>query len=160
MLGLHHDLAACMYSFPSRCVTLTAMQAAESPRRSPVRRAGHVLYASGLLVPIIFVLVVVCFAPIGDPRQIDDDEGGNLMKALLVNKGYALYAEIWSDQPPLLTLVLAQWFRWVGASLVASRVLVVLFSAILLWAFYHTVRVAVSEPAALTSVALLVLSSY
>jgi hypothetical protein len=139
---------------------MVAMQAAVPPRRSAAARVLRVVFASGVLVPLIFFLVLACFAPLTNNHELDFDEGGNLMKALLVNKGHALYAEIWSDQPPLLTLVLAQWLRWFGASLAASRVLILLFSALLLWAFYQTVRLGVSELAALISVALLLLTGH
>lgn len=128
-------------------------------RRSVVGRLGRVIYTSGLLIPLIFVLVVGCLGPLTSPHELDHDEGIELMKALLVSKGHPLYAEVWDDQPPVMTLVLAQWFKVFGPSLVASRVLVLLFSAVLIWAFYQTVRLGVSEPAALSAVALLLLAS-
>ncbi len=54
-------------------------------------------------------------APYADPRDWDYDEGINLMKVLLVDRGYALYTDIWSDQPPLLTAMLSWWFKPFGS---------------------------------------------
>lgn len=118
----------------------------------------RVIHRSGLLVPLSFVAIMIRFAPISSSHEFDPDEGVNLIKALLVSKGYGLYTAIWSDQPPLLTMLLAQWLRWFGTSVASTRVLTLLFSGLLLWAFYQTVRRMVSEPAALGSLVLLLLS--
>ena len=46
-----------------------------------------------------------------NPHSFDTDEGINLGKGALVAAGFHPYADIWSDQPPILTYVLAavQW---------------------------------------------------
>jgi hypothetical protein len=43
--------------------------------------------------------------------EFHPDEGVNLMKAALVANGYHLYNQIWNDQPPVLTLILAAAHR-------------------------------------------------
>jgi 4-amino-4-deoxy-L-arabinose transferase-like glycosyltransferase len=48
----------------------------------------------------------------------------------------------------------------VWTSLVAWRILVLLFSALLLWAFYQTVRYSLSRAAALVAAVLLLLSAW
>ena len=48
-------------------------------------------------------------------------------------KGYQLYSEIWSDQPPIFTLLLTLCFRTFGLSIPAGRGLELLFSAAILW---------------------------
>jgi Dolichyl-phosphate-mannose-protein mannosyltransferase len=118
------------------------------------------VYRSGVLIPLVFILLTARFAPIAYPGEFDVDEGVNLAKTLLVSRGYALYRDIWSDQAPLATVVLSQWIKWFGASVVASRILILLFSALLLWAFYQTIRLTLSESAALVAVALLLISQW
>jgi hypothetical protein len=66
------------------------MEPANLSPRSAAHRLGRAIWASGLLVPLIFILVVVCSAPITDRREVDGDEGVNLMKAFLVYKGHAV----------------------------------------------------------------------
>jgi len=52
------------------------------------------------------------------------DEGLNAVKAQLLLAGKPLYREIWSDQPPLFTLLLAASFKVWGQSVLAGRALV------------------------------------
>ena len=85
-------------------------------------------------LPVLFVFMVFFFYPEFSRFQADSDEGINLMKAMLVDHGYSLYKDIWSDQPPLFTHLLAIVFRFVGYHVGFSRFLVLLFSAMLLWA--------------------------
>ncbi|MEZ4659143.1 MAG: glycosyltransferase family 39 protein [Caldilineaceae bacterium] len=80
------------------------------------------------------------------------------MKALLFQRGYALYTEIWSDQPPLLTAMLAGWFAIVGDSVFAGRVLILAFAAGLILALHNAARHYTSSLAALGAVLLLLFS--
>ncbi len=66
------------------------------------------------------------------PMQFDEDEGINLMKSLLVKRGYSLYQQIWSDQPPLFTLLYRWWADHFGWTINSGRTLVFLFSVLLL----------------------------
>jgi hypothetical protein len=52
------------------------------------------------------------------------DEGLNAVKAQLLLAGKPLYREIWSDQPPLFTLLLVASFKVWGQSVLAGRALV------------------------------------
>lgn len=88
---------------------------------------------------------------------IYSDEGFNVMKGLLVGRGYALYSQIWSDQPPLFTYLLALLYRWNGESIYASRLLVLLFSCLLIWGFVQYLRLAWGNAAALAGAILVVL---
>ncbi len=56
--------------------------------------------------------------------EIDHDEGFNLAKAALFGAGEPLYASIWSDQPHLLTVVLAGLHRLFPWSVEAARILI------------------------------------
>src|SRR5512143_1227286 len=125
----------------------TAMRSGEAVPfgEKAVSQGWRVLHRSGILVPAAFLAGMARFAPLADTREFDTDEGVNLIKALLVGRGHALYTEIWDDQPPLLTAALAHWFNWFGSSVLAARVLVLLFAALLLWAFYQAVRRTVTE---------------
>ena len=62
--------------------------------------------------------------------EFHPDEGVNLMKAALVANGYHLYDQIWNDQPPILTLILAatHWLFPYDVG-VARAVVLGLFSA-------------------------------
>jgi hypothetical protein len=121
-------------------------------------RRWVVTVGSSMAVPLLFFAGVALTVPIADPREFDFDEGVNLIKALLVRRGFSLYSQIWSDQPPLFTALLARWFAWFGESVTSSRFLVLLFSALLLWSFFQVVRRTTSWPAALAATVALVLS--
>jgi 4-amino-4-deoxy-L-arabinose transferase-like glycosyltransferase len=118
------------------------------------------LRRTGLYVPLSFLAVMAWRAPHTDPRDWDYDEGINLMKVLLFDQGYALYTDIWSDQPPLLTAMLSWWFKPFGSSAASARILILLFSALILWSLYLATRRSVSEFAAALAMLLLVLSEY
>jgi hypothetical protein len=109
-------------------------------------RASSALWRTGILIPLAWLLLLFWRAPHLDPRDWDYDEGINLMKALLVGRGYSLFSQIWSDQPPLLTEALAAVFRATGPSVAAARVLIMVLSALLLWAFYLCVRTSLLAP--------------
>jgi 4-amino-4-deoxy-L-arabinose transferase-like glycosyltransferase len=99
-------------------------------------------FLSHLLVISLLVgfLVAIRFKPITQTFELDYDEGLNLIKSLLYSQGFSLYTQIWSDQPPLFTVLLSQWFSLFGQSVLAARFLSVLFSALLLWCFYQIIR--------------------
>lgn len=87
-----------------------------------------------LIIPILFLLLIVIFYPGRTAFQLDGDEGLELMRAMLVDKGYLLYDEIWSDHPPLLAYLLAGGFRLVGYKVGFSRLIILGFSLLLIWA--------------------------
>lgn len=93
-----------------------------------------------LLVPLCFVLLMISAAPLGTALEFGTDEGYELMKGFLLSCGFALYEEIWSDQPPLHTALLAFLFRLFGPSVLAARLLSVAFAALALWSFYELIR--------------------
>jgi len=85
-------------------------------------RAFYVVLAALLLVYLIWGATHL------SGFQWDDDEGINVIKARLVEAGYRLYQDIWSDQPPLLTWILAVTFRHLGRQVVTGRLLILLFA--------------------------------
>ncbi len=74
-------------------------------------------------------------------------------------KGYELYADIWSDQPPFYTYLLREWMDCFGYSLQAARRLTALFSGLLLGSLYGLVRRRESRATALLVCGLLLVSS-
>lgn len=88
--------------------------------------------ASWIVLPILFGLTLVAFYPFRFVFEFDTDEGINLMKALLHLRGYSLYSEIYSDQPPLFTYFLSFLFRLVEPNVTLARLGVVGFSLLLL----------------------------
>ena len=70
----------------------------------------------------------------------DSDEGLNVMKAYLVQDGARLYTEIWSDQPPGLTQLLAWSFAIFGPTMTVARAVVLAHSLVLLFAVAWIVR--------------------
>jgi hypothetical protein len=130
----------------------------ELPRRPFPATLWRLYHASGLSIPLLYLAIVALTSTVTNPREFDYDEGVNLIKALLLGRGFSLYSQVWNDQPPLFTALLARWFVWFGQSMAASRILVLLFSALLLWTFYLTVRRTASEAAAVAATAALVLS--
>ncbi len=98
-------------------------------------------WALPLLIPALFFVLArwVFSTPI---FEFDTDEGFNLMKALLLDQGYDLYAQIWSDQPPLFTHVLAFIMDIFGYHVEPGRVLVLLSACLLLWGAFLYLRIA------------------
>jgi len=87
-----------------------------------------------VLIASIFFVFTFSYFPFREKLQFDTDEGLNLMRSMLVVKGYPLYSEISSDQPPLFTLILGLVLRIAGFEVNPARMLVLLFSALLVWA--------------------------
>ena len=84
-------------------------------------------------IPLIFIIFMVLFFPFRYRFEFNPDEGINAIKAMMNIKGYQLYSEVWSDQPPLFTMLLTLCFRVFGLSIPAGRGLELLFSAAILW---------------------------
>ena len=110
-----------------------------------------------ILPPLIYFVIMLAFSPYWDLFWIYSDEGFEVMKALLVSRGYPLYSQVWSDQPPLHTFLLALIFRINGPGVFAARLLTLCFTCLLIWAVVQMLRRAWSNWAALAAAILLVL---
>jgi len=110
-----------------------------------------------LIPPGAYLAIMLRYFPHWNAFWIYSDEGFNVMKGLLVGRGYPLYSQIWSDQPPLFTYLLALLYRWNGESIFASRLLVLLFSCLLIWGFVQYLRLAWGNAAALAGAILVIL---
>jgi len=93
-----------------------------------------------LALPLAFLGVMLLFYPFRYVFEFDTDEGINAIKTFLSLRGFRLYSEIWNDQPPAFTLLLAFWFRLFGLRVVAGRALVLLFSTALIAGAVHYLR--------------------
>jgi hypothetical protein len=116
--------------------------------------------AQALLVTVGFFLVVVLLGRWADPFQYDTDEGLNLMKALLVARGYWMYSPMWNDQPPLFTVVLAGVLKVCGLSILAARILVAAFAGLLVGSMFDLVGRLQSRRAAWVAMVLLLASAW
>lgn len=123
-------------------------------RLSPRARA----FADHALPPLLFIALVLALVPFAGVFAFDPDEGNNLMKTRLVADGHRLYSEIWSDQPPLFTHMLRAWLPLTGWTVTSGRLLVLLCSGVLIWAFYQSVRLTAGRIGAIAATALLVTS--
>ena len=112
------------------------------PDTSPLRRfvANLARFPWQHLVPFAYFAAIYLFYPFRNVFQFDPDEGINLMKAMLVAHGYPLYIQIWSDQPPLFTQILALSFRIFGMQVNVARIVVLATSALLVWGLSHYLR--------------------
>lgn len=91
-------------------------------------------------IGLLYVLVMLAFNQRRLYYELDRDEGFNLIKALLVERGHSLYVETWSDQPPGFTYLLVAFTRLFGRSPETARLLTLLLTGALLTAVYELSR--------------------
>lgn len=112
-----------------------------------------------IYLPLIFIIFVIVFMPLEGVFQYDTDEGIQLAKAMLYQEGFQLYSEVWNDQPPLSTVVLAAWLQIFGHSIVAARLLTLVWATVLIWTVGQLLRWRVGTIPALLGIVWLTLSS-
>jgi len=93
-----------------------------------------------LLAAALFVGLVYFLGPWWSVYQFNTDEGLNLAKAALVAEGFELYKDIWSDQPPLMSILLAALDRIFPGSVTAARLSVLGFAVLLIASLFVLVR--------------------
>lgn len=103
-------------------------------------RVNQLRKHGGLLVVFATLAVIYSLLPIGTAFEFGGDEGYQLILGFMSSKGYALYQEIWSDQPPLFVMLLSGAFKVFGPSLLAARLIAVGFGTLLFVCFYVLVR--------------------
>jgi 4-amino-4-deoxy-L-arabinose transferase-like glycosyltransferase len=111
-------------------------------------------------IPLGFGSILCLMAPLRTALEFGGDEGYELMKAFLVSLGHPLYREVWNDQPPLHTELLALLFWVFGPSAYVGRLLSVGFAMVVVGGLYKNVSHRSGRVAGLLAVALLVSSSY
>lgn len=108
---------------------------------------------------MLFISGIFLIVSLKHSFEYDTDEGINLMKSWLFIKGFPLYAPIWSDQPPLFTVILSFWLKLFGLSVYHARILMLIFSSMLLWAFYQTIKMVSGRISAFVAIVLLLTSA-
>ncbi|MEM1429596.1 MAG: glycosyltransferase family 39 protein [Pseudomonadota bacterium] len=93
-----------------------------------------------LLPGLLFALIAALATRYWQGYEFDTDEGINLSKAALVAAGYHPYADIWNDQPPLLTYALAIVHTQFGGSVAWARTLILFAASMLLVAVFAMLR--------------------
>jgi 4-amino-4-deoxy-L-arabinose transferase-like glycosyltransferase len=110
--------------------------------------------------PLVYGLLMLRFFPYWQDFSISSDEGYNLAKAMMLVKGYSLYSQIWSDQPPLLSYLLAWLYHLKGFSVYSSRLLILAFSCVLVWSVVQFLRLTWGRASAILAVGLFFLVPY
>src|SRR5574339_891946 len=117
--------------------------------------------AGNILLPVVLALTFLAFTfsyyPFREKLQFDSDEGLNLMRSMLVALGHPLYSEVSSDQPPLFTHILALLFRVVGFEVNPARLLVLLFSTVIVWSAAQFLQLTWGKLAAIAFVPLAIM---
>ena len=115
---------------------------AETPGAAPASRAAEGNAAapkppgvSPTLVGALGVLAVVVVTGVVYARwlstaQWDPDEGILLGWAQLLGRGFRMYTDIWSDQPPGLAVSLVAGFRLFGESVESGRLVVLAYGLV------------------------------
>ena len=134
-------------------------QSLRSASMNSARRARRDWQPLALLA-LGFFLLMFFFYPFREVFEYDHDEGGNLMQSLLIARGYPLYSEIWNDQPPIFTNLLALGIRAVNAGVDEARLLVLLFSTAMLAGAAHILQAEWGLGHAIAGVFLIVLLPY
>jgi 4-amino-4-deoxy-L-arabinose transferase-like glycosyltransferase len=80
------------------------------------------------------------------------------MRSMLVELGHPLYREVSSDQPPLFNEILALVFRVAGFEVNAARLLVLLFSTLLVWACAQFLQITWGKLAAILFLPLIIMT--
>ena len=89
---------------------------------------------------VLFLLILAAIGPWWSVYEFSADEGLNLMKAALFAEGHSLYDEIWSDQPPVLTVILSLVHTAFDGSVAAGRVTILATAGLLIWSLFRIVR--------------------
>lgn len=79
------------------------------------------------------------------------------MRSMLVALGYPLYSQVSSDQPPLFNNILALVFRVGGPDVYRARLLVLLFSTVLVWAAAQFLQITSGRWAAILFLPLIIM---
>ncbi len=98
-----------------------------------------------------------------DVFEFNPDEGNNLIKSLLLDRGYSLGYQIWTDQPPGFTYLLWGVFKVFGWSVPIARLTVLFFAGIIVFVTYDVLQSSArnrcGHPAAVTGCVILMLST-
>lgn len=112
----------------------------------------------GCLLVVVALLILYTQLPLGTALEFSSDEGYEVMKPFLYNQGHILYTEIWDDQPPVFTILIATAFKSLGTTILSARLVTATFGLILFIVFHELVRRRSSQWSALLATFLLLSS--
>ena len=98
------------------------------------------------VLPLMYVAWMVIYPGEMTAFELTPDEGVNLVKALLMTQGHALYSAIWSDQPPVLTCLLRVVVELFGVGIAAPRTFMLAMTGFFLWGIGRFVRTTYGQP--------------
>lgn len=84
-----------------------------------------------LSISVVPIIIIMFFYPVFSLQEFDTDEGMTIARAFAMHQGGTLYQDIWSDQPPLYTLIMYILIPFKSVPLL--RLLTLLFTVFLLW---------------------------
>lgn len=87
------------------------------------------LYFASLFIAL--VVIIAWFQPDRTGELIDTDEPLTAIRALLYHQGFRLHEQVWSDQPPLLSVIFSWTLYLWPPSLEVGRSIVTAFGALL-----------------------------
>lgn len=93
-----------------------------------------------LLLVATAILLLYSLLPLGTALEFGRDEGFEVIKPFLCLNGFALYKDIWSDQPPILTVILTWAFRTWGPTILVARLVAASYGLVLFLAFFQLAR--------------------
>ncbi|MEA5552724.1 glycosyltransferase family 39 protein [Anabaena cylindrica UHCC 0172] len=97
--------------------------------------------------------------PIDQVFMFDSDEGIALVQANLYSqKIINNYPLFWSDQPPFFSIIISKYLDFFGYHISNIRILILLFSTLLIWSFSHILRLSVGKSTAIITIILLIIS--
>ncbi|MCB1500997.1 MAG: glycosyltransferase family 39 protein [Bauldia sp.] len=134
---------------------MAAGSAADGREGAAVHARAFLYRHAGWLLPLAFAVLVTLLGQWWSPEAFDPDEGINLGKGALVAAGYHPYAEIWNDQPPVLTYILAGVQTVVPWSVGAARVAILAFACLLLFSVFVLVERSAGRAEAVAAIILL-----
>ena len=89
---------------------------------------------------LVYIGIMSLFFEYADIFEFNPDEGNNLIKSLLLDRGYSLGNQIWTDQPPGFTYLLWGLFKIFGWSVPVARQTVLCFAGIIVFVTYDVLR--------------------
>ncbi|MBD2417087.1 glycosyltransferase family 39 protein [Anabaena cylindrica FACHB-243] len=97
--------------------------------------------------------------PIDQVFMFDSDEGIALIQANIYDQNIINNSpQIWSDQPPLFPIIISKSLDFFGDQISNARILILLFSTLLIWSFSHILRLSVGKLTAIITIILLIIS--
>lgn len=94
----------------------------------------------GLGLVIVLLVLIYVQLPLGTAFAFSTDEGFEVIKPFMCNHGYVLYRDIWNDQPPVFTVLIAAIFRTFGTTMLNARLTTVCYAIIFFTVFHELIR--------------------